>query len=118
MKLFPNFLIFSNLASSDGILEKFKTEKCGEDCKFLEFKKLINWQEAEINENIEVREGKFGAGIFATSDLRENERILQIETEDLITVKKAISFLTKDNDFRHVQEGLRFPKKLRKLLNF
>ena len=94
MKLFPNFLIFSNLASSDGVLQKFETEKCGEDCKFLEFKNLINWQEAEINDNVEVREGKFGAGIFATSALRENERILQIEIEDLITVKKAISILT------------------------
>ena len=111
MKLFPNFLIFSNLASSDGVLEKFETEKCGEDCKFLEFKNLINWQEAEINENVEVRDGKFGAGIFATSDLRENERILQIEIEDLITVKKAISILTEEYDFRLVQEGLRFPKK-------
>ena len=117
MKLFPNFLIFSNLASSDGILEKFETEKCGKDCKFLEFKNLINWQEAEINENVEVREGKFGAGIFATADLRENEKILQIEIKDLITVKKAISILTKEYDLRHVQEGLRFPKKLRKLLN-
>ena len=110
MKLFRNFLIFSKLASSDGILKKFETEKCGKDCKFLEFKNLLNWQEAEINENIEVREGKFGTGIFATSDLRENEIILQIETEDLITVKKAINILTKEHDFKHVQEGLRFSK--------
>ena len=75
MKLFPNFLIFSNVAFTEGIVNNVGVAQCGENCKISGFQDLMKWQVAEINENIEVRKGKYGTGIFAKSEIKENENI-------------------------------------------
>ena len=72
--------------------------KCVFNCEFYSDmqtlnNRLLEWQKCEISEKIELLEGGYGMGMFATKDIEEGENVLTIQPEDLITVEMAFKVI-------------------------
>ena len=63
------------------------------------YDQLLKWQIGEVSDKIEIREGKFGNGIFATEKIESDQVVLKIQPENLITVDKLfqVQFVTNPN---------------------
>ena len=64
---------------------------CYKEKTFGKIENLLNWQIGYLSPKVEIKNGNFDLGIFANDQIEQNEILLLIQNQHLITIENAFT---------------------------